>query len=333
MGVSVIGAGSWGTTLASILAESTGKSYLWARREEVAQEINYSKTNKTYLDDAEINPGVFALTDISKAAEESEYLVIAVPSKYFRSVIESLKPFVRPEHKFLSTTKGIEQDTLKRMSEILVELLEAGEDRIAVLSGPNHAEEVIRKIPSATVIASKNPELAREFQNLLMRPYFRVYIHTDVTGVEVAATVKNVIAIAAGISDGLGYGDNTKASLITRGLAEMVRLGKVCGAQPSTFLGLAGVGDLVATATSRHSRNRNFGERVGRGEKIEEILSSSKMIVEGVTSAKSVVQLADRYKIDMPITREVYEIIYNGKDPKLSVSSLMEREPKAESDF
>lgn len=333
MGVSVIGAGSWGTTLASILAESTGKSYLWARRKEVAQEINYSKTNRTYLDDAEINPCVLALTDISKAAEESEYLVIAVPSKYFRRVIESLKPFVRPEHKFLSATKGIEQDTLKRMSEILMELLEAGEDRIAVLSGPNHAEEVIRKIPSATVIASKNPELAREFQNLLMRPYFRVYIHTDVAGVEVAAAVKNVIAIAAGISDGLGYGDNTKASLITRGLAEMARLGKVCGAQSSTFLGLAGVGDLVATATSRHSRNRNFGERVGRGEKIEEILSSSKMIVEGVTSAKSVVQLADRYKIDMPITREVYEIIYNGKDPKISVSSLMEREPKAESDF
>lgn len=330
MKVSVIGAGSWGTTLAAVLAEKIDRVFLWARRPEVAEEINLKRTNSTYLPGETLPDNIFATSNIEEAVKDSDFLIFAVPSKYFREVCLHASPHVKPSCHFLSVTKGIEIETLKRMSEVILEVFGVREEKVAVLSGPNHAEEVIKKIPSATVVASKNPELARDFQSLFMRDYFRVYTHDDVVGVEVAGTVKNVLAIAVGISDGIGYGDNTRATLITRGLAEMVRLGKKMGANPLTFLGLSGIGDLIATATSRHSRNRNFGEAVGKGLSAREVLSNSKMFVEGVVNARSVMLLAEKYGVEMPIANEVYKIIYEGKNPRESVYSLMLRSPKSE---
>lgn len=330
MKVSVIGAGSWGTTLAAVLSEKLERVMLWARREEIAREINERRTNSTYLPGITLPEPIQATSNIAEAVSQAELLIIAVPSKYFRQVCEALSRYLHPSARFLSVTKGIESDTLKRMSEVMMDVFDASQSRIAVLSGPNHAEEVIRKIPSATVVASSSRELAETFQELLMREYFRVYTHDDVVGVEIAGTVKNVLAIAVGISDGIGFGDNTRAALITRGLAEMVRLGRKMNANPLTFLGLSGIGDLIATATSKHSRNRNFGEAIGRGKNPDDVLSSSKMFVEGVINAKSVMRLAQKYEVDMPICREVYEIVYEGKNPSQSVLSLMLRSPKPE---
>lgn len=330
MKVSVIGAGSWGTTLAAVLSERLEKVVLWARREEVAREINELRTNRTYLPGITLPDSIYATSSIDEAVSRADFLIIAVPSKYFRQVCELASSRAMPSTGFLSVTKGVEADTLKRMSEVITEVFKVSENQVAVLSGPNHAEEVIRKIPSATVVASKNRELAETFQKLLMREYFRVYTHDDVVGVEIAGTVKNVLAIAVGISDGIGFGDNTRAALITRGLAEMVRLGRKMNANPLTFLGLSGIGDLIATATSKHSRNRNFGEAIGKGENLSDVLSSSKMFVEGVINAKSVIRLAQRHDVEMPICREVYEIVYEGKNPSQSVLSLMLRSPKPE---
>jgi len=333
MKVSVIGAGSWGTTLAALLAEKLETVTLWSRRPEVAEEINSFRTNSSYLGNIKLPENIRATTSIAEAAEGADYLIMAVPSSYFRSVCELMLPYVKKDQFFLSVTKGIEADSLKRMSEVLIDVFGVGLRHIAVLSGPNHAEEVIRKIPSATVVASKDHQLATRFQEILMRDYFRVYTHDDVVGVEVAGTIKNVIAIAVGIADGIGYGDNTRAALITRGLAEMVRLGKKMGANPLTFLGLAGIGDLIATATSKHSRNRNFGEALGKGRDARSILESSRMVVEGVSNSKSVLFLAAKYGVEMPISSEVYQIIYEGKSPLESVVSLMKRAPKPEIDL
>lgn len=333
MKVAVVGAGSWGTTLSAVLAEKLNKVNLWARRQELAEEINELHSNSTYLPGIELPPNIHASSNLAEATKGAEIIVLAVPSRYLRGVLEELKPHVSRETFFLSVTKGIEQQTAKRMSEVIMDVLEVDEEKIAVLSGPNHAEEVIRKIPTATVVASKNLKLAEKVQDLFMRSYFRVYTHDDVIGVELGAAVKNVIAIAVGISDGLGYGDNTRATLITRGLAEMMRLGVACGAKPLTFLGLSGIGDLVATATSHHSRNRNFGEEIGKGRKMNEIISKMRMVVEGINSAKSVMELAKIKNVEMPITHEVYRILYEDKKPQDSVSSLMEREPKAELDL
>jgi glycerol-3-phosphate dehydrogenase (NAD(P)+) len=329
----VIGAGSWGTTLAAVLAEKLDEVIIWTRRQETAEEINIKKTNSAYLPGTILPENLSATSDIEEAVKDRDLIIIAVPARYFRGVVEKLKNRIPARAFFLSVTKGIEQNTTKRMSEIISEVLEVPEEKIAVLSGPNHAEEVIKRIPTATVIASSNLALAERIQKLFMRSYFRVYTHDDVVGVELAAATKNVIAIAVGISDGLGYGDNTRATLITRGLAEMLRLGIAFGASPLTYLGLSGIGDLVATATSRHSRNRNFGEQVSKGGNIEDILKSSRMVVEGVNSSKSVLELAQKKGIEMPITLEVYRIIYEGRKPIESVNSLMEREPKPEIDL
>jgi glycerol-3-phosphate dehydrogenase (NAD(P)+) len=333
MRVSIIGAGSWGTTLAALLAEKLDRVVVWSRRQEVAEEINTLRKNSAYLGDIGLPSNLYATSDIAEAVQAADHLVMAVPSRYFRSVCNLMLPYIDGRKSFLSVTKGIESESLKRMSEVLIEVFGIGLGQIAVLSGPNHAEEVIRKIPTASVVASVNAELAADFQNLLNTDYFRVYTHDDVIGVEVAGTVKNVLAIAVGIADGLGYGDNTRAALITRGLAEMLRLGKKMGAKPLTFLGLAGIGDLIATATSRHSRNRNFGEALGKREQAEKVLGSTRMVVEGVFNSVAVLRLAEKYGIEMPISTEVYRIIYEGKDPRESVSTLMNRAPKPEIDL
>lgn len=330
MKISIIGAGSWGTTLACLLSETIDEVYLWARRKEIAEEINKYRSNSTYLPGVRLPEKIVATNSLKEAVSNASIIIMAVPSKHFREVCNSMSSFVDRKTNFLSATKGIEPDSLLRMSEIIIEVFNVSKSSVAVISGPNHAEEVIKKIPTATVVASENMELAEMLQKILMRDYFRVYTHNDIIGVELAGTMKNVIAIAVGISDGLGYGDNTRAALITRGLAEMVRLGKKMGANPLTFLGLSGIGDLIATATSRHSRNRNFGEEVGKGRNIEEILSSTRMFVEGVVNAKSVLQLSKKFDVEMPIVGEVYRIIYEGKSPQESVTSLMLRAPKPE---
>lgn len=333
MKVSIIGAGSWGTTVAALLAEEIDNVFLWARRKSLAETINGSYENPDYLPGIKLPRNLTATSDIELVLREAELVVFAVPSQFLRSVLEKTEPFIEKDSILLSLVKGIEEKTLMRMSEVIGEVIdEKTVDRIAVLSGPNHSEEVIRKIPTATVIASNEKRIAEKLQDIFMRSYFRVYTSSDVIGVELGAAVKNVLAIAVGISDGLGYGDNTRASLITRGLAEMVRLGKKLGANPLTFLGLSGIGDLITTATSRHSRNRNLGEKIGKGKTLDEVLSTMKMVAEGVRTSRSIYKLSGKLQIEMPVTKEVVKILFKNKEPRQSVLSLMERTPKSESE-
>lgn len=330
MKIAVIGAGSWGTTVASLLAENDNEVVLWARRAELAETINRERKNPDYLGDIELSPGLKATADLGLALKDARLVIFAVPSRFLRQVIELLPEGFSPDRTYLSLVKGIEVETLRRPSEIIAGTIGVSRDRIAVLSGPNHAEEVIRKIPTATVIASADPDTARMLQNLFIRPYFRVYTNDDVDGVEMAAAVKNVMALAVGISDGLGFGDNTRAALMTRGLAEMLRIGVAYGARPATFLGLAGVGDLIATATSMHSRNRKFGEMLGKGFSAGQISGSTRMVAEGVHTSLAVQRMARQKGVECPITDEVVDIIYSGKKPRESVLSLMTRTPKQE---
>lgn len=272
-----------------------------------------------------------ATTDPEEALLNTSVVVIAIPSAYLRTSLEKFKDYIKDDCLILSLTKGLEQKTLFRMSQVILDVLgNQYEDKLAVLSGPNHSEEVIKRIPTATVIASRNEECARTLQEIFMCDYFRVYTNKDVIGVELGGAIKNVLAIAVGISDGLGYGDNTRAALITRGLAEMARLGTRLGANPFTFLGLAGIGDLVATSTSRHSRNRMVGERIGRGEPLDSVMKSLKMVAEGIHTSKSVLELSHRLGVEMPITHEVVQILFENKNPRESVLSLMLRKPRSE---
>lgn len=332
MKISVVGAGSWGTAFASLLAKKGLEVNLWARNPEVARAISQEHRNPYYLSDIRLPVGIKA-TSIIEDLFPSELLVLAVPSHALRGLVKSLSPFIDSQTNVLSLAKGIEEGTGMRMSEVIAEAASLPIERIAVLSGPNHAEEVIREVPSATVIASVSTELSQKLQEIVFAPYFRVYTNTDLVGVEIGGAAKNVIAIAAGISDGLGFGDNTKASLLTRGLAEIVRLGVALGAKPLTFLGLAGVGDLIATATSKHSRNRFVGEQIGKGKSLEDVLSKMRMVAEGVKTTVSLKKLGEKLNLALPITEEVYQVLYQGKDPRLSVEDLMLRMPTEEAKF
>jgi glycerol-3-phosphate dehydrogenase (NAD(P)+) len=331
MKIAVLGAGSWGTAIAALLAKKDFEVILWARNPDLVAEIKKSHHNPRYITDVKLPESICATEDLSYLTEEVEAVVFAVPSHAMRLMVRKAKPYLETNVLFLSVTKGIEIDSLKRMSEIITD--ELGPDfhqNIAVLSGPNHAEEVSKEIPSATVVAAFNEQVAVRFQGIFMTSYFRVYTNEDIIGVELGGATKNVIAIAAGISDGLGYGDNTKASLMTRGLAEMTRLGVVLGAKPITFSGLAGIGDLIATCTSRHSRNRAVGEKLGKGKKLEEILKESTMVAEGIRTSKAILSLAERHGTEVPITKNVVEVIYENKNPKDCVRELMMRGPTDE---
>ncbi len=332
LSTAVLGAGSWGTAIASLLSKKGVPTVLWARDTRTAETIARDHRNPRYLSDQTLPQSLVSTDDLGGAVADAAAIILAVPSHGMREICTRLTMLpLRDDVLFLSLAKGIEAETSLRMSEVIGATIgEQHASRIAVLSGPNHAEEVIREIPSATVIASISEPTAIRLQDVFMAPYFRVYTNTDLVGVEVAGAVKNVIAIAAGISDGLGFGDNTKASLVTRGLAEMVRLGSALGANPMTFLGLAGIGDLVVTATSRHSRNRMVGERLGRGEKIADILKSMQMVAEGVRTAPAALALGSRIGVELPITDEVVAIIDGSKDPRESVLSLMDRPPSPE---
>jgi glycerol-3-phosphate dehydrogenase (NAD(P)+) len=323
MNITVIGAGGWGTALAVLLCGNGHRVTLWGRLPEEVEPILATRENKLLLPGVKVPEEITVTLDTKAALRAAEMIVFAVPSHGMRPICRQLGA----THAILvHVAKGIENETGARMSEVIAE--ELHRDAV-VLSGPSHAEEVGRGIPTAVVVAGKE---ATQVQRAFMSERFRVYTHDDVIGVELGGAMKNVIAIAAGCCDGIGFGDNSKAALCTRGVAEMVRLGLALGARPETFYGLSGVGDLIVTAFSRHSRNRSFGERLGKGETPEQITGSTKTVAEGVRTAKSVRQLAQRLAVDLPITREVHATLYEGKPPKQAVRDLMTREAKPEFD-
>ena len=328
--VAVVGAGSWGTAFATIPADKGVRTVLWARRAELADEITARHTNQAYLPDMELPPSLVATDDVEKAVDGADVVVMGVPSHAFRAVFRRVVPHLGPGVPVVSLTKGVEQDSLKRMTEVMEEEGDVPAGRMAVVSGPNLAREVMRRMPSASVVACADEETAADLQTLFMAPFFRVYTNPDVLGCELCGAMKNVIAIAAGIADGMGFGDNSRASLITRGLAEMARLGVKLGANPLTFAGLAGMGDLVATCISRLSRNRGVGEELGRGRKLEDIVAEMNMVAEGVKTSRPILGLAGRENVDVPLCEHVVKVLYEGVAPADMVLSLMLRSAKPE---
>lgn len=329
--ISIFGAGSWGTALAVTLARAGRTVSLWARRPEATAKMRRTRHNPSYLPEVALPDAVAISSDLEQVAREGDLWVVATPSHAVRAVAERLTPFVEPDRIVVSVAKGIENDTLLTTSQVLADVLEDVPRRqIAVLYGPSHAEEVGVQCPTAVVAAAPAQQIAESIQDTFMTDRLRVYVNTDVIGVEIAGSVKNILAIAAGISDGLGYGDNAKAAIITRGLAEVKRLGLVMGAEASTFAGLAGIGDLVATCTSRHSRNRHLGEQIGRGRTLAQIEEEMTMVAEGVRTTRSVRQLARQHGIEMPITEAVHAVLFEAKDPTAAVDELMTRTAKRE---
>ena len=328
--VAIAGAGSWATALAVLLSKKGKKVRLWARRQELAEEINRAE-NVRYLPGVYVPEAVRAEVDLESVLAGAEAVIFAVPSHSFREVLRRAMPCLPRGTLLVNAAKGLEEDTLLRMSEVFAE--EAGQKRTrsyVVLSGPSHAEEVGRGMPTAVVCAGFSPEAAGTAQNLLMTENFRVYTSLDVKGVELGGALKNIIALGTGIADGLGFGDNTKAALMTRGLAEISRLGRALGADPRTFAGLAGVGDLIVTCTSMHSRNRRAGIEIGKGKSLEEALAAVKMVVEGVRTTRAAHRLALRHQVEMPITGQIHQVLFAGLSPRTAVMNLMTRERRCE---
>jgi glycerol-3-phosphate dehydrogenase (NAD(P)+) len=327
--VAVLGAGSWGTTLASSLS-SQAETMVWAREPEVADAISSRHENPVFLPGFVLPDPLRASDDIEQVLHDATVIVFAVPSRYLRTVADIARPLTPADADLVSVAKGIEPGTCMRMTEVIQQVLECDPSKICVLAGPNLAREVMARQPSATVVACDDLARAQRMQRLFMTDSLRVYTNPDVVGCEIGGAVKNVIAIAAGIADGLGYGWNTKAALITRGLAELARLGVALGGAPLTFLGLAGNGDLTATCSSPQSRNRGLGEELGKGRSLEEILSTMRMVAEGVGTTPGVLTLADRSNVDMPISREVADVLVGTVAPADIVARLMNREAKPE---
>ncbi|BAU28909.1 glycerol 3-phosphate dehydrogenase (NAD(P)+) [Aneurinibacillus soli] len=322
----VIGAGSFGTALSTVLTENYSDVSLWARRAELADAINKTRTNERYLPGIQLADAITAYSSLAEAVVGCTFVLLVVPSHAMRETVRALAPHLHPDAIVVHATKGMELDTLKRMSEVIAEELPVSfRSRIAVLSGPSHAEEVGTKAPTTVVVAAPDRKVAEVVQDALMTNRFRVYTSPDVIGVEVGGALKNIIALGAGVSDGLQFGDNAKAALLTRGLAEITRIGVKLGANPLTFSGLAGVGDLVVTATSRHSRNWRAGNMLAQGMTPDEIVDQMGMVVEGIKTTKAVNELAKKYEIDMPITRELHALLFEGKEPREAVNHLMGR--------
>jgi glycerol-3-phosphate dehydrogenase (NAD(P)+) len=322
--ISILGDGGWGTALALTLVRNGHAVTAWGPFPEYVDKVRTQRKNELFLPGVDLPDVIRWTSDRRTAAKEPDVVVLAVPTRYFRSVVESFAGLIPPSAALVSVAKGLDRDTHQRMSEVAEEVLEIGP--VAALSGPSHAEEVARAIPTAVVVACGDPERSRTLQQVFASKTFRVYTSEDILGVELAGALKNVIAIAVGISDGIGFGDNTRAALITRGLAEMTRLGCALGARAATFAGLSGMGDLIATCTSRFSRNRAVGERLGRGETIGQIMGSMKQAAEGVWNCGNALALAREKGVEVPITLEVDAIIHQGKHPGDAVKSLMERE-------
>ncbi len=329
--IAVIGTTAWGTTLATLLATKGMEVWLWARTEAEAELLSRERENKQHLPGIAFPPTLRITALTREALSGAELVILAVPSQTMRQNLRKLKEHLDPSIIVLSASKGIEVGSTRRMSEVITEELgQEFELRIGVLSGPNFSREVAQGLPTATVVASKNADVARRIQEALFTPRFRAYVNDDVVGVELGGALKNVIALAAGISDGLGFGANTKAALITRGLAEMTRLGVACGARALTFSGLSGLGDLVATCFSQLSRNRFVGQELGRGRQLSEILTTLKGIAEGVETTRACLKLAHSLNVEMPITQQVHQVLFEGLSPREAVPALMERELKHE---
>lgn len=326
--ISILGAGSWGTALAIHLARKGYAVHLWSHRPGLAEEIATTGKNSSYLPGAAIPGNVSAGSDLEEAVSWSGVVISAVPSHAFREVALQALRWTGPGTVFINAAKGIEENTLLRLSQVYHEL--SGRNKFVVLSGPSHAEEVVVGMPTAVVVASLDGDSAALAQNVLMSPEFRVYTNQDVTGVELGGALKNIIALGTGIADGLGYGDNTKAALMTRGLAEIARLGVAMGASPLTFAGLAGVGDLIVTCTSMHSRNRRAGIEIGKGKSPGEALASVRMVVEGVKTTRAAWKLSLQHNVEMPISEQMYMVLFEEKDPRKAVSLLMGRGKKDE---
>lgn len=328
--VAVVGGGSWGTALANLLADNGHAVGLWVRDPELAKRLARERQSRHYLPGVHLADAVVPGCDLAAAVRDAAVVVSALPSHAVREVMGRAGACMDEDALVISTSKGVENETLARMTEVLAEVLPAGASRVAVLSGPSFAVEVARGYPTAVTAAADHLPVAERVRDLFANPRFRVYTSTDVVGVELGGAVKNIVAIAAGICDGLQYGHNARAALITRGLAEIARLGAALGGEPITFMGLTGLGDLVLTCTTDLSRNRTVGLRIGRGETLPEIRSDMRMVAEGVRTTRSVRDLARRHAVEMPIAEEVHAMLYEGKDPRISVEDLMTREFKPE---
>lgn len=324
--IAVLGAGSWGTALAKVLAENGHEVVLWARRSEQVEEINQQHTNHQYLPDVSLPPSLRASHSIQDAVEGKDLIVFVVPSHTMRQVARQVYPWIRSDALVVHASKGFEAETQKRMSVVLEEeLKDKLQHPVSVLSGPSHAEEVVRHCPTTVVVASHDEEIAEQIQMAFMNYHFRVYTNPDLIGVEVGGALKNIIALSSGLADGLKVGDNAKAALMTRGLAEIARLGVAMGAKPITFVGLAGVGDLVVTCTSQHSRNWRAGYMISQGKSLDQVQKEMGMVVEGVKTTYTAYKLSQQYQVEMPITEQLYLVLFEGKSPEQAVKDLMSR--------
>lgn len=328
MKIAIIGSGSWGTAIAILLAKKGNQVYLWSWQQAETDRLSADRENREFLPGRPFPDNIICSHDLQACTERAELVVTAVPSPATRTTAKQLAAYIQEGQPVLNISKGLEDGSLLRLSQVYRdEILQA---RIAVMSGPSHAEEVSAGVPTTNVVASDDAELPQFIQNIFMDPVFRVYTGRDMIGVELGGALKNVIALCAGISDGMGYGDNTKAALMTRGLAEITRLGVAMGAQPETFAGLSGVGDLIVTCTSMHSRNRCAGILLGKGKSLKETLDEVHMVVEGVNTARAAYDLSRKYHVEMPIVNEAYQVLFEGKAAADAVNDLMTRDKRME---
>ncbi|WP_145441668.1 NAD(P)H-dependent glycerol-3-phosphate dehydrogenase [Staphylococcus hominis] len=329
--ITVFGTGSFGTALANVLAENGHSVLMWGKNENTVDEINQSHQNKRYLKDVTLIETIKATNQLEQAVNFSDIFLIALPTKAIRDVVTEINQHIKTKKTFIHVAKGIENETFKRVSEMIEDSVSKNhKNGVGVLSGPSHAEEVVIKQPTTVAASSKDENISKLIQDLFMNDYLRVYTNNDLIGVELGGALKNIIAVASGIVAGMGYGDNAKAALMTRGLAEISRLGEKLGADPMTFLGLGGIGDLIVTCTSTHSRNYTLGYKLGKGKTTEEALNEMNMVVEGIYTTNSVYHLAKAQNVDMPITNALYKVLFEDKPVKDSVKDLMGRDKKAE---
>ena len=328
MKIAVIGAGSWGIALTVLLTKNGHEVTVWSLMEDEIEMLNKEREHKAKLPGVKLDESICFTTDLKSAIDDKEMLVLAVPSPFVRSTCASMKPFVKDGQLIVNVAKGIEENTLLRLSEVIEDELPMA--NVAILCGPSHAEEVGRGVPTTIVAGAKDKETAELIQNTFMSEVFRVYTSPDMLGMEIGAALKNVIALAAGIADGLGYGDNTKAALITRGIAEITRLGTKMGGKAETFAGLTGIGDLIVTCASMHSRNRRAGILIGQGKTMKEAMDEVKQVVEGVFSAKAALELGKKYEVELPIIEAVNRVLFEGENVSEAVRALMLRDKKIE---
>jgi glycerol-3-phosphate dehydrogenase (NAD(P)+) len=329
--IAIIGTGSWGTTLAIMLAREGHDAVLWARTPEEAETLLSSHENRRFLPDVTLPDNLGVTSSLEEALDSCEMLLLVVPAQRMRENVRRVGPLIEEQTIVLSAAKGLEKDTALRMSQVIAEELPPGfQERTCVLSGPNLSREILDGLPTGTVIASRSAEAAEFAQQAIMNPRFRVYAHDDVIGVELGGALKNIIALGAGAADQLGYGENAKAIFMTRGLAEITRLGVAAGANPLTFSGLAGIGDLVCTCASKDSRNHFVGEELAKGRTLEDVEGAMNMVAEGVNTTREAVRLARRHKVEMPITELIYQVLFEGKDVQQAIREMMLRGPKRE---